>query len=58
MDIRVDVWNKLAGEWKPPRLERLVRTITLDDLGKAIQSILQGKISGRTLVVPETRLKG
>jgi acrylyl-CoA reductase (NADPH) len=58
MDIRTEVWNKLAGEWKPPRLERLVRTITLDDLGDAIQAILQGKISGRTLVVPETRLKG
>jgi putative YhdH/YhfP family quinone oxidoreductase len=58
MDIRAEVWNKLAGEWKPPRLERLVRTITLDDLGESIQAILQGKISGRTLVVPETRLKG
>jgi acrylyl-CoA reductase (NADPH) len=58
MDIRLEVWNKLAGEWKPPRIERLVRMITLDDLGEAIQAILQGKISGRTLVVPETRLKG
>jgi putative YhdH/YhfP family quinone oxidoreductase len=58
MDIRLEVWNKLAGPWKPPQLERLVRTITLDDLGEAIQAILQGKISGRTLVIPETRLKG
>jgi acrylyl-CoA reductase (NADPH) len=58
MDIRLEVWNRLAGPWKPPQLERLVRTITLDDLGDAIQAILQGKISGRTLVVPETRLKG
>jgi acrylyl-CoA reductase (NADPH) len=57
MDIRLDVWNRLGGPWKPPRLERLVRTITLDDLGEAIKAILQGKISGRTLVVPETRLK-
>jgi alcohol dehydrogenase len=57
MEIRLDVWNRLAGPWKPPQLERLVRTITLDDLGDAIQAILQGKISGRTLVVPETRLK-
>jgi putative YhdH/YhfP family quinone oxidoreductase len=57
MDIRLEVWNRLAAEWKPPRLERLVRTITLDGLDEAIQAILQGKISGRTLVVPETRLK-
>jgi putative YhdH/YhfP family quinone oxidoreductase len=58
MDMRLEVWNRLAGPWKPPRLERLVQTITLDDLETSIQAILQGKISGRTLVVPETRLKG
>jgi len=58
MDLRLKVWEKLAGEWKPARLERLVRTITLDDLGEQIQAILKGKIAGRTLVVPETRLKG
>lgn len=58
MDVRLDVWTKLAGAWKPDRLERMVRTITLDDLGESIQAILQGKISGRTLVVPETRMKG
>jgi putative YhdH/YhfP family quinone oxidoreductase len=58
MDLRLKVWEKLAGEWKPARLERLVRTITLDDLDEQIQAILKGKIAGRTLVVPETRLKG
>jgi acrylyl-CoA reductase (NADPH) len=50
MDVRLKVWEKLAGEWKPASLERLVRTIALDDLGNEIQAILQGKISGRTLV--------
>ena len=58
MDIRLDVWNRLAGPWKPPRLDRIARIITLDDLEASIQAILQGKISGRTLVVPETRMKG
>jgi acrylyl-CoA reductase (NADPH) len=55
MDIRLKVWEKLAGDWKPARLERLVRTITLDDLGESIQAILKGRISGRTLVVPTSR---
>jgi acrylyl-CoA reductase (NADPH) len=50
MDVRLKVWEKLAGEWKPASLERLLRTIALDDLGNEIQAILQGKISGRTLV--------
>jgi len=54
MDLRLKIWENLAGPWKPTRLERLVRTITLDDLGENIQTILQGKISGRTLVVPTT----
>ncbi|MBE0558862.1 MAG: hypothetical protein IH628_16665, partial [Proteobacteria bacterium] len=56
MDVRLDVWKKLAGPWKPERLERLVRTITLDDLGGAIRTILAGKSTGRTLVVPKTKL--
>jgi len=54
MDLRLKIWENLAGPWKPARLERLVRTITLDDLGENIRAILQGKISGRTLVVPTT----
>ena len=58
MDIRLDVWTKLAGPWKPARLERLVKTITLDDLDGAIRTILAGKSTGRTLVVPKTKVQG
>ena len=58
MDIRLDVWTKLAGPWKPARLERLVKTITLDDLDGAIRTILAGKSTGRTLVVPKTKEQG
>lgn len=54
MDLRLKVWGKLAGEWKPDRLERLVRTITLDGLDDTIQLLLKGKGTGRTLVVPKT----
>jgi acrylyl-CoA reductase (NADPH) len=55
MDERLKVWEKLAGEWKPTCLERLVKTITLDDLDDAIRTILKGKSTGRTLVVPKTK---
>jgi putative YhdH/YhfP family quinone oxidoreductase len=58
MDVRLDVWTKLAGPWKPARLERLVKTITLDDLDGAIRTILAGKSTGRTLVVPKTKEQG
>lgn len=57
MDLRLKVWQSLAGEWKPARLERLVRTITLDDLDEAIRTILAGKSRGRTLVEPKTKAK-
>ncbi|MCX5819252.1 MAG: YhdH/YhfP family quinone oxidoreductase [Deltaproteobacteria bacterium] len=57
MDLRLKVWEKLAGDWKPDRLERLVRTITLDGLGDAIQILLKGKGTGRTLVVPKTGIE-
>ena len=58
MDLRLKVWEKLAGPWKPARLERLVKTITLDDLDGAIRIILAGKSTGRTLVVPKTKATG
>lgn len=54
-ETRLEVWQDLAGPWKPPCLERLVRTITLDELTEDIQAILQGRLVGRTLVVPKTR---
>ena len=57
MDVRLEVWKKLSGEWKPAGLERLVRTITLDGLDDAIQLILKGKNRGRTLVEPKTETK-
>jgi len=56
MAERLTVWENLAGPWKPPSLERLVQTITLDDLAERIGAILKGKVSGRTLVVPTTGL--
>ncbi len=58
MDLRLKVWEKLAGPWKPARLERLVKTTTLDDLEGAIRTILAGKSTGRTLVIPKTKAIG
>ncbi len=49
-DTRLQVWKKLAGEWKPKQLADVVTEVTLDDVEEKIQSILQGGISGRVLV--------
>jgi acrylyl-CoA reductase (NADPH) len=48
---RIALWSKLAGAWKPNDLEQFVnQTVGLDDLDSPIQAILQGQITGRTLV--------
>jgi len=49
-DTRLQVWKKLAGEWKPKQLSDVVTEVTLEGVEEKIQSILQGGISGRVLV--------
>lgn len=48
--LRLDVWNKLAGEWKPANLEATVNDCTLQTLEEHIQKILIGAARGRTVV--------
>ena len=48
---REAIWEKLAGDWKPRILERLVsREITLDQLPAACEDLIAGTVQGRTLV--------
>jgi len=48
--LRTAVWNKLAGEWKLPRLDNLADECALDGLEEKIAAILQGRLQGRTIV--------
>lgn len=50
MDLRQEVWNKLALEWKPSNLVSLAKMIRLDELNDHIDKILQGGITGRVVV--------
>lgn len=50
MDKRILIWEKLAKEWKLKMLDELTTEITLEELSDAIDQILVGKISGRTIV--------
>ncbi|MCL4560175.1 MAG: YhdH/YhfP family quinone oxidoreductase [Chloroflexi bacterium] len=49
-DLRRRLWQKIAGEWKLPRLERLYATIGLTGLDGAIERILHGGVRGRLVV--------
>ena len=50
MDQRLGVWEKLAGPWKLPGLDRLGRDVPLEQIGDEIDTILAGKQVGRVVV--------
>jgi acrylyl-CoA reductase (NADPH) len=48
---REELWNKLAKDWKPRHLDRIVtRTVTLDELPAACADLIAGTVTGRVLV--------
>lgn len=49
---RLEIWRRLAGEWKPEGLESLVTVTGLDSVSEHVQSMLRGQVSGRVLVQP------
>lgn len=50
MELRKSIWNKLADDWKPATLHVLAREVTLHDLPKEIETILDGKQVGKVLI--------
>ena len=47
---RRQIWQKLAGEWKPERLLEMVTEVTLEGLEEKIQAMLRGESHGRVVV--------
>ncbi len=47
---RQQVWQRLAGPWKPARLEATAVPCTLQELEPQIVAILEGKLRGRAVV--------
>jgi len=50
MPLRLQLWAKLAGEWKPACLEELARECSLEELDVEIKRILRGEQRGRVVV--------
>ena len=50
MNLRCQIWNKLASDWKFPQLKQLSVDCNLDDLGPEIDKILAGGQRGRVVV--------
>lgn len=48
---RLDLWNKLAGDWKPHHLKTIApREISLEDVPAVCEEMTAGKAQGRTIV--------
>jgi len=50
MPLRRRVWERIAGEWKIPWLDRITSETSLEGLGEQIELVLQRKHRGRTVV--------
>lgn len=50
MPLRLQVWHKLAGDWKPQHLDEVARECALDALEPEIAAMLAGNMRGRVLV--------
>lgn len=47
---RREIWQKLAGPWKPPGLSELATTVALAELPDHVEQILHGESLGRVVV--------
>src|SRR3954447_9473357 len=52
MDERAEIWRRLADDLRPPQLDDAIaaREIGLDELEPVLDAILQGGLTGRTVV--------
>ena len=50
MRMRLQIWEELAGAWKPELLDRIQSVISLADLNERVKSILAGQFVGRVVV--------
>lgn len=48
--LRQEIWEKLSDPWKPNNLERLATEVSMAELPSAIDSILAGSHTGRTIL--------
>jgi putative YhdH/YhfP family quinone oxidoreductase len=49
-ETRLQLWEKLAVEWKPERLAEMVTEVPLEGVEEKVRSILEGGITGRVMV--------
>ena len=51
MNLRCQILNKLASEWKFPQLKKLATDCDLDNLEPEIEKILSGEQRGHVVLI-------
>ena len=49
MAFRREIWDLLADEFRPPRLEEMAEFVSLEDIPRKMDDILNGETSGRVV---------
>jgi putative YhdH/YhfP family quinone oxidoreductase len=49
-EVRAKVWQRLAGDMRPPLLKAMCRTIPFSDLPKVFDDFINGKVTRRVVV--------
>lgn len=50
MELRRELWQRLAGDLKPTKLDSISHEVTLEELPQVTASLLKGEVRGRTVV--------
>lgn len=50
MPNRIEIWDKLSGDWKLDGIESLVTRVPLSEIPQWVDTILAGQVSGRVVV--------
>jgi alcohol dehydrogenase len=50
VELKEEIWRRLAGPWKPAGLESLVEQIGLTEIPRAVEEMLRGRHAGRTVI--------
>ncbi len=53
MDLRLKIWEKLAGPWKAENLQEMISIVKLEELEQKIDEMLAGKKAGRIILTHE-----
>lgn len=50
-DVRLHVWQRLAGDMRPAHLDKIVtRTVSMDKMGPVFNDLIAGRVTGRAVV--------